>query len=75
MNVVPAALHTPAWVRAAPRKALMHLAGRDSGQNVVEYGLLIASIVVIVLIGITTFGHLIQPWFIALAGRITSVGT
>jgi Flp pilus assembly pilin Flp len=39
----------------------MYLVGRDSGQNVVEYGLLIASIVVIVLIGVTTFGHLIQP--------------
>jgi Flp pilus assembly pilin Flp len=52
---------------------MMHLAGRDSGQNVVEYGLLMASIVVIVLIGITSFGNLIQPWFVALAGRITTL--
>jgi hypothetical protein len=51
----------------------MHLAGRCSGQNVVEYGLLIASIVVIVLIGVTAFGNLTQPWFISLAGRITTL--
>ena len=45
----------------------------DDGQNVIEYGLLIASIVVVVLIGITAFGNLIQPWFISLAQRITTV--
>jgi len=50
----------------------MHLAARDSGQNVVEYGLLMASIVIVVLIALTSFGHLIQPWFIALAQRITT---
>ena len=54
---------------------MIHLAGRYSSQNVVEYGLLIASIVVVVLIGVTTFGNLIQPWFIALAQRLTTVGT
>jgi Flp pilus assembly pilin Flp len=47
----------------------------ENGQNVVEYGLLIASIVVVVLIGITSFGHLIQPWFVSLANRLTTVGT
>jgi Flp pilus assembly pilin Flp len=50
-----------------------HPAGRSRGQNVVEYGLLIASIVVIVLIGVSAFGHLIQPWFAALAGRVTTL--
>ena len=54
-------------------KTLMHLAARNSGQNVVEYGLLIASIVIVVLIGVTAFGNLIQPWFMALAQRITTV--
>jgi Flp pilus assembly pilin Flp len=49
--------------------------GRSRGQNVVEYGLLMAGIVVIVLIGVSSFGQLIQPWFIALAGRITTVGS
>jgi Flp pilus assembly pilin Flp len=48
------------------------LGDRASGQNVVEYGLLIASIVVVVLVGVTAFGNLIQPWFIFLAGRITT---
>jgi Flp pilus assembly pilin Flp len=50
----------------------MHLAARDSGQNVVEYGLLIASIVIVVLIGVMAFGNLIQPWFMSLAQRITT---
>ena len=47
---------------------------RLRAQNVVEYGLLIAAIVIVVLIGINSFGHLIQPWFIALAQRVTTVG-
>jgi Flp pilus assembly pilin Flp len=50
----------------------MYSLGRCSGQNVVEYGLLIASIVIVVLIGVMAFGNLIQPWFISLAGRITT---
>jgi Flp pilus assembly pilin Flp len=49
------------------------MARRCAAQNVVEYGLLIASIVVIVLMAVTNFGHLIQPWFAALAQRITTV--
>jgi Flp pilus assembly pilin Flp len=53
----------------------LHRTGRASGQNVVEYGLLMASIVVVVLIGVTAFGNLIQPWFISLTGRITTIGT
>jgi Flp pilus assembly pilin Flp len=48
---------------------------RNRAQNVVEYGLLIASIAVVVLIGVAKFGTLIEPWFAALAGRITTVGT
>ena len=46
-----------------------------SGQDVVEYGLLIAAIVVVILLSINAFGHEIQPWFEFLAGRITTVGT
>jgi len=48
---------------------------RQAGQNVVEYGLLIASIAVIVLLGIAAFGNLITPWFAALATRVTTTGT
>jgi len=34
----------------------------DSAQNVVEYGLLIVTIVIVVLMGVTQFGYLITPW-------------
>lgn len=43
-------------------------------QNYVEYGLLIATIAVIVLLGVATFGQLIEPWFSSLAGHITTTG-
>jgi len=35
----------------------------------------IATIVIVVLLGVTRFGYLIMPWFAGLAGRITTVGT
>jgi len=47
----------------------------ESGQDVVEYGLLIATIAIVVLIGIGIFGGAINTWFISLAGRITTTGT
>lgn len=47
----------------------------ESGQDVVEYGLLIATIAIVVLVGIGFFGNQISAWFQALAGRITTVGT
>jgi Flp pilus assembly pilin Flp len=53
----------------------MRLAARKRAQDVVEYGLMIASIVLIVLLGVTAFGNQIEPWFASLAGRITTVGT
>jgi pilus assembly protein Flp/PilA len=58
------------WLRVANKLAMC-----EAGQDVVEYGLLIATIAVVVLIGITAFGNQIQPWFASLAGRITTVGT
>jgi Flp pilus assembly pilin Flp len=45
------------------------------GQDVIEYGLMIATIALIVLIGVTAFGNQIRPWFDQLAVRITSIGT
>jgi Flp pilus assembly pilin Flp len=48
---------------------------RENGQDVVEYGILIATIAVVVLLGVTTFGQEITPWFSRLAGHITTVGT
>jgi Flp pilus assembly pilin Flp len=45
---------------------------RRAAQNTLEYGMLIAAIAVIVLLGVSAFGHLVQPWLIALAMRITT---
>jgi Flp pilus assembly pilin Flp len=47
----------------------------EDGQDVVEYGLLIATIAIVVLVGISFFGNNIQAWFRSLAGRITTTGT
>ncbi len=47
----------------------------EDGQDVVEYGLLIATIAIVVLIGISIFGTNISAWFGQLAGRITTTGT
>jgi Flp pilus assembly pilin Flp len=49
--------------------------GRLLAQDVVEYGIIIAMIAMIVLLGVTAFGHQIEPWFQQLAGHITTVGT
>jgi Flp pilus assembly pilin Flp len=45
------------------------------GQNVLEYGLLVAAIAVVVLMGTFAFGNQIEPWFQQLAGHITTTGT
>jgi Flp pilus assembly pilin Flp len=47
----------------------------EDGQDVVEYGLLIATIAIVVLVGISFFGNNIEAWFKTLAGRITTTGT
>ena len=44
----------------------------ESGQDVVEYGLLIATIAIVVLIAVGIFGDAIRTWFQGLAGRITT---
>ncbi|TMF03610.1 MAG: Flp family type IVb pilin [Chloroflexi bacterium] len=54
--------------------ALRELGAEEDGQDVVEYGLLVASIAVVVLIGVTAFGSVIGPWFNHLAGTITTTG-
>ena len=41
----------------------------------VEYGLIIATSAVVVLLGVTTFGNKIRPWFDQLAAHITTVDT
>jgi len=47
----------------------------EGGQDVVEYGLLIATIAIVVLIGVGIFGNNINAWFQSLAGRVTTTGT
>lgn len=44
----------------------------EDGQDVVEYGLLIATIAIVVLVGISFFGNNIESWFKTLANRITT---
>ena len=44
----------------------------EDGQDVVEYGLLIATIAIVILIATATFGTQIRDWFQGLSGRITT---
>ena len=55
--------------------ALRQFIHEEDGQDVVEYGLLIATIAIVVLIGVGIFGGAINTWFATLAGRITTTGT
>jgi Flp pilus assembly pilin Flp len=57
-----------------PRRGRL-LRARDAAQDTVEYGILIATIALVVLLGIAKFGDVIGPWFAALAARITTTGT
>ena len=47
----------------------------EDGQDVVEYGLLIATIAIVVLVATAAFGSQISAWFDRLAGRITTTAT
>jgi pilus assembly protein Flp/PilA len=47
----------------------------EDGQDVVEYGLLIATIAIVVLLATQAFGTSITAWFGKLSGRITTTGT
>ncbi|MBV8715943.1 MAG: Flp family type IVb pilin [Chloroflexi bacterium] len=54
---------------------ISHFIHDEDGQDVVEYGLLIATIAIVVLIGVGFFGQQINAWFLNLAAKITTVGT
>ena len=47
----------------------------EDGQDVVEYGLLIATIAIVVLLATAAFGANVGQWFNTLGGRITTTGT
>jgi len=55
--------------------SVVRLVREEEGQDVVEYGLLIATIAIVVLVGVGIFGGNIKVWFQSLAGKITTVGT
>jgi Flp pilus assembly pilin Flp len=57
------------------RTVLQRLVEDEAGQDVVEYGMIIATITVVVLVVVTSFGANIEPWFQQLAGHITTTGT
>jgi pilus assembly protein Flp/PilA len=54
---------------------LQRLHREEEGQDVVEYGLLIATIAIVVLVATQLFGNSINDWFGRLSGRITTTGT
>ena len=49
-----------------------YLSARLRAQNVLEYGLLMVTIAVIVLLGVNGFGHPIEPWFASLTHLVTT---
>jgi Flp pilus assembly pilin Flp len=48
---------------------------RQLAQDAIEYGMIIATIAMVVLLGVAAFGSQIRPWFEQLAAHITTVGT
>jgi Flp pilus assembly pilin Flp len=56
-------------------RSLSLVIGRQGAQDVVEHAMIVATIAMVVLLGIAAFGTQIKPWFEHLAGRITTVGT
>jgi Flp pilus assembly pilin Flp len=56
-------------------RAFSLASSRQLAQDVIEYGMVIATIAMVVLLGVATFGSQIKPLFEHLAGRITTVGT
>jgi pilus assembly protein Flp/PilA len=51
------------------------LVNDEDGQDVVEYGLLIATIAIVVLLATQAFGTQITAWFGRLSGHITTTAT
>ena len=45
-----------------------------AAESVVEYGMMLGLIALVVVAGVSVFGDWIGPWFVALSGRITTMG-
>jgi pilus assembly protein Flp/PilA len=56
-------------------KMIKQFINEEDGQDVVEYGLLIATIAIVVLVATAAFGSSISEWFNKLAGHITTTAT
>jgi Flp pilus assembly pilin Flp len=61
-------------IRAKSRAVLARLARSQPGQDLVEYGMLLALLALVVLFGAMAFGSLLAPWLTQLAGLITTAG-
>ena len=66
INLVRVGFFSPSFVA---------LTSRTLAQDVVEYGLIVATIAIVILVATVAFGNQIEPWFQHLAGRITTTGT
>ena len=64
--------HTPRPLGGLRMDSVRQFIRDENGQDVVEYGLLIATIAIVVLIATQIFGQQISTWFQGLAGRITT---
>jgi Flp pilus assembly pilin Flp len=47
----------------------------NRGQSTAEYGLIVATVAVLVLMGMNAFGNAMHTWFDVLASRIVTSGT
>jgi Flp pilus assembly pilin Flp len=56
----------------APSSRTLTCLADERGQDVVEYGLLIATVAIVVLLAVTAFGWQIEGWFSLLASHITT---
>lgn len=69
-------MNKPAWPPPETHTRIGEaMVSTRAAQSNVEYAILIATIAIIVLVGVSRFGDLIRPWFQGLASHITTTGT
>jgi Flp pilus assembly pilin Flp len=64
--------HVYAQSLATTIQTVGELVRDENGQDVVEYGILIATIAIVVLLAVGAFGQQIESWFSTLAHHITT---
>jgi Flp pilus assembly pilin Flp len=75
LEAIAAAIKGDPELRHFQYEALLFAGDRQVAQDVVEYGMIIGTIAMVVLLGVAAFGSQIGPWFERLAAHITTVGT